>query len=185
MVRVISGTAGGLKLQTLDSGNTRPTLDRVKEAEFSMIRNWIPGATVLDLFAGNGALGIEALSRGAAMCYFNDKSKDCCSIIQKNLLHTGLAGRAEVSCADYTEALSQFKKRGIRFDLALLDPPYGKTFDAEAVRLLDLFQLASPYCTIVAEHGTEDRLPARIGNFTNMKEKKYGTVRVAIYRNEV
>lgn len=185
MVRVISGTAGGFKLQTLDSGNTRPTLDRVKEAEFSMIQNWIPGAVVLDLFAGNGALGIEALSRGAAMCYFNDKSKDCCGMVHKNLLHTGLADRAEISCADYTEALSQFKKRGIRFDLVLLDPPYGKMFDAEAVRLLDLSQLAAPCCTVVAEHSVEDSLPARIGNFTRIKEKKYGTVRVAIYRNEV
>jgi len=185
MVRVISGTAGGLKLQTLDSASTRPTLDRVKEAVFSMLREEIYGSAVLDLFAGNGALGIEALSRGAAKCYFNDKSRQCCELVQKNLIYTKLIDSAELSCADYTEALSRYKRSGVKFNLILLDPPYGKGFDVQALELVEKFGLTVQPCTAVCEHSTEDRLPERIGHFTCRKEKKYGTVAVSVYENEV
>ena len=116
MIRVISGTAGGLKLQTVDSDSTRPTLDRVKEAVFSMVQEEISGSVVLDLFAGNGALGIEALSRGAAKCYFNDKSRQCCEVVKKNLNHTKLTSNCVAVCehsADdpMPEQVGHFTKR--------------------------------------------------------------------------
>lgn len=185
MIRVISGTAGGLKLQTLDSDATRPTLDRVKEAEFSMIHNNIPGATVLDLFAGSGGLGIEALSRGAARCYFNDKSKLCCETIRENLAHTHLTDKASIFCRDYSEALCEFKKGAVKFDLILLDPPYGKMLETEALRLISSFGVAVPGCIAACEHAAAQKMPDEIGNFTIIKEKKYGTVCVTVYGNEV
>jgi 16S rRNA (guanine(966)-N(2))-methyltransferase RsmD len=185
MIRVISGSAGGLKLHTLDSDNTKPTLDRVKEAAFSMLRDDIYGATVLDLFSGSGALGIEALSRGAKKCYFNDKSKACCDIIKKNLASTRLDGSAEVSCADFTEIIASFKKRGICFDLILIDPPYNSGFYTEALELISKSNAVSEYCTILCEHSAADVLPEQIGIFSLVKTRKYGTVNISIYRNEV
>lgn len=185
MVRIISGTAGGLKLQTLDFASTRPTLDRVREAIFSMLREDIYGSVVLDLFAGNGALGIEALSRGAARCYFNDKNKQCCDIIKKNLNYTKLDALAELSCCDYTEALAIYKKYAIRFDLIFLDPPYRKGFDVDSLELISRFDLASRDCTVVCEHSIEDLLPEQIGHFMRKKEKRYGTVAISVYGNEV
>lgn len=185
MIRVISGTAGGLKLQTLPSDNTKPTLDRVKEAVFSMLREYIYGATVLDLFGGSGALGIEALSRGAEKCFFNDKSKDCCTCIKNNLKHTHLSDKAEVSCLDYTEALSTYRKKGTKFDIILLDPPYKQGFYEEVIELVQKMNLVSDYCIILCEHSAEDTLPESIGNFNCIKEKKYGTVCVTLYDNEI
>lgn len=184
MVRVISGTAGGLKLQTLDSEATRPTLDRVKEAMFSIASSEIGGAAVLDLFAGNGALGIEALSRGARSCIFNDKSRQCCGIIKRNLMHTKLYEYAEIISCDYTEALSVCRRREARFGLVLLDPPYGKGFETDALHLISRFGLAIPHCTAVCEHSAADILPAEVGSFRLVKTKTYGTVSVSVYENE-
>ena len=185
MIRVISGSAGGLKLQTLDADSTKPTLDRVKEAAFSMLRDDIYGATVLDLFSGSGALGIEALSRGAKKCFFNDKSKACRDIIVKNLQHTNLYSLAEVSCADYAEIIASFKKRGIAFDLILIDPPYNSGFYTQTLELISKSRICADYCTVLCEHSAEDVLPDNIGDFYLYKTKKYGTVAVSIYRNEV
>lgn len=185
MVRVIAGTAGGLKLKTLESDATRPTLDRVKEAEFSMIRDYLYGSVVLDLFAGNGGLGIEALSRGAKACYFNDKNKQCRNLIRANLTYTNLSDKSEVSCYDYTEALSYYKKSGIVFDLILLDPPYGKAFETDALKQITTAKLASAGAIAVCEHNAAEALPAAIGHFSAIKEKKYGTVAITVYRNEV
>src|SRR5690606_23756249 len=95
-LRVISGQAGGLRLQTVPGRSTRPTADRVKEAMFSMIGPYFSGERALDLFAGTGALGIEALSRGAGRAVFVDRDPRCAAVIRRNLEHTGLSGRAEV-----------------------------------------------------------------------------------------
>lgn len=185
MIRVISGSAGGLKLQTPTSEATKPTLDRVKEAVFSMLREDIYGATVLDLFAGSGALGIEALSRGAKECFFNDKSRNCCDIIRQNLKHTKLEAVSHISCNDYTEIISSFKNKKTKFDLILLDPPYNSAFYEEALQLITKSGIYSDYCTILCEHSAECSLPEKIGAFYNIKTKKYGTVAVTLFRNEV
>ena len=114
-MRVVAGTARGLKLITRDSEDTKPTLDRVKEAMFSMLMPYLNRAKVLDLFSGSGALGIEALSRGASRCIFCDKSRECCDIITKNLKNTGLASGALLLQGDYTEILKKLKAQGVQF----------------------------------------------------------------------
>lgn len=183
MIRVISGSAGGLKLKTLPTDNTKPTLDRVKEAVFSMLREDIYGATVLDLFSGSGSLGIEALSRGASRCFFNDKSKECFNCIKENLKHTNLYDKADISCLDYTEALASYRKKGIKFDLILLDPPYATELYEDVISLLQKMDIVSENCTIMCEHSVNSELSEKIGAFNNIKNKKYGTVRITIYRN--
>jgi len=170
-----------MKLITNESDDTRPTLDRVKEALFSMINQNIPGSVVLDLFAGNGALGIETLSRGASKVYFNDKTSRCSSIVCENLAHTNLLEKASVSTADYREAISILKKKGIRFDIILLDPPYGNGFVDDAIKLISDNSLYSDECIVVAEHSINDIMPETIGCFTKTKNKKYGKVCLSVY----
>lgn len=181
MIRVIAGSAGGLKLKTCPSEETRPTLDRVKEAMFNMLSGDLPGAAVLDLFSGNGSLGIEALSRGAETCCFTDKSPKCCRIIRENLTHTRLEERASVWCGDYTQSLASFRKKDMRFSLVLLDPPYHKKLERDALLLLSKFQLLQPGCLAAVEHAADDALEEVYGAFRLIKGKKYGTVRVSLF----
>lgn len=184
-MRVVAGTAGGLKLITRDSEDTKPTLDRVKEAMFSMLSPYLNGATVLDLFSGSGALGIEALSRGAARCVFCDKSKACCDIIEKNLESTGLADKATVLRGDFTGILKTLKMQGEIFDMVLLDPPYNRGFEREAMLLLARYCLCSPEAIVLCEHAFQDKMPEQCGEFSLMKDKKYGTVGVSVYEKKV
>ncbi len=179
MVRVVAGSARGMKLNTRDSEATKPTLDRVKEAMFSMIEPYIGGAYVLDLFAGSGALGIEALSRGAEKCVFADKSKECCDIVKGNLTHTNLKNRGMVYRKDFTGALNDFDSNE-KFHIIILDPPYMKGFEREAIKLISTRKLYAPGCIVVVEHSMEDILADEIEAFQKIKDKKYGRCRVIV-----
>ena len=180
-MRVVAGTARGLKLITRDSEDTKPTLDRVKEAMFSMLMPYLNRAKVLDLFSGSGALGIEALSRGASRCIFCDKSRECCDIITKNLKNTGLASGALLLQGDYTEILKKLKAQGENFDIVLLDPPYNKGLERGAMDIISGYGLCNPGGIVLCEHSFEDTMPEQWGVFSLIKEKKYGTVGVSIY----
>ena len=123
-MRVITGTARGRKLLTLSGEDVRPTTDKVKEALFSIIQFEIEGRRVLDLFAGSGQLGIEALSRGAAGCVFVDQSRQAVNIIRKNIEACGFGELSRVHQSDALGFLSSYQCSGLRFDIAFLDPPY-------------------------------------------------------------
>ena len=188
MVRVIAGEARGRKLKTIDSEQTKPTLDRVKEAMFSMIMPYIRGAEVLDVFSGNGSLGIEALSRGALSCVFNDFSADCCKIIKENLKTLGFEERSELVCNSYDASINTFGKKKKQFDILLLDPPYGKGLIEETLKTAERAKICKsgagfpPRSTIaVCEHARTDELPERIGSFEKLKTNYYGTVGVTVY----
>lgn len=183
MVRVVAGIAKGMKLTTRDSEATKPTLDRVKEAMFSMIDPYLGGAVVLDLFAGSGALGIEALSRGAAECVFSDKAKDCCDIIKSNLEKTNFTEKGSVYREDFTGMINRFEGRQ-KFHIVILDPPYMKNFERDAIALISKKKIYAPGAIIVVEHSMEDILPEEIGTFCKIKDKKYGTVGVAVYEEK-
>ncbi len=184
-MRVIAGTAGGLRLKTRNSEDTKPTLDRVKEAMFSMLAPYLNEAAVLDLFAGSGALGIEALSRGAKSCAFSDRNKMCCDIIQQNLTHTGLSGKASLLSMEFTGALKLLAEQSGQFDLVLLDPPYNKGFEQQAMELLAKYGLCAQGALVAVERAASVRLPQTVGPFTLLKEKKYGTVGLSIYEKKV
>ena len=124
-MRVISGIYKGRNIQGFDILGTRPTMDRVKESMFAMIQNKIKGKVYLDLFAGSGSLGIEALSNGASKVYFVDNNPEVIKVLQKNL--TGIEGY-EVINLDYNKALKSFRDLGIKFDGIILDPPYSRHF---------------------------------------------------------
>ena len=189
MIRVIAGSAGGIKLKTIDSDSTKPTLDRVKEAMFSMVYKWFPCESVLDVFSGNGSLGIEALSRGAVSAVFNDKNKACCSVIKENLSRANLSEKAVIYNKDFSELIALLKRESRSFDLVLLDPPYGMGFIGQTLELLDKSGICGICgddgvrgdCVVIAEHSEEDVVHDRYGAFEKLKCKKYGTVAVSLF----
>lgn len=183
MVRVIAGSARGRKLKTLEKDTTKPTLDRVKEAMFSMIFEELPNANVLDLFSGNGTLGIEALSRGAKFCVFNDFSGECCKIIRENIETVGFQEKSKVICNSFDATLNSLAKSGEKFDVILMDPPYSEGLYMKTLSSESLSKISKDGKTIVVcEHSFEDKFPEEIQNFVMTKDKKYGTVGVTVYR---
>lgn len=173
-MRVIAGTAGGLKLATPAGNATRPTADRVKEALFSILESMerLDGACVLDLFAGSGALGIEALSRGAAHATFVDKARPALAAIRSNLQHTRLSGQATVLALDVFAALEQLNRQDACFDLILLDPPYALGLQVKVIE--QLARLAAPNGLIMAEAASRGPLPLQIGRFRRTERRVYG-----------
>lgn len=176
-MRVITGTARGRRLVTLPGQETRPTSEVVKEAVFSIIQFEVEGANVLDLFAGSGQMGVEALSRGAKFCVFVDSSRACHQVQKQNLTHTGLGGRARVVTAD---AAAFLKGTSGPFDIAFLDPPYQEGF---VEKLLPLVAAAMrPGGVILCETDRRETLPDIVGKFARKKEYRYGKTKISLYR---
>ena len=154
-MRIITGTARGTRLMTLEGEATRPTAERVKEAVFSMIQFDLLDSTVLDLFAGSGQMGLEALSRGAQKAHFIDKSSEAVDIIRKNAEKTHLAERSSIFCTDSIDYLKRSKGR-CRFDFVFIDPPYGSGLVQESLRLLADGNLLNENAWLIVEDETED-----------------------------
>ncbi len=182
-MRVIAGSKRGAKLKAPEGMDTRPTLDRVKQSLFSMIQYEIKGARVLDLYAGSGGLGIEALSRGASYCDFVDRDRTACKIVQDNLIKTGFDSVATVH---NVEAMSFLQRLTDKCDLVFLDPPYRKNLIIEPINLLISNDKLADNALLVIEHPFDE-----VVDLTNKsevlelyKEKKYGGICVSIYRRK-
>ena len=176
-MRIITGTARGRRLQTLPGEDTRPTTDRVKEGIFSAIQFDIEGRRVLDLFAGSGQMGLEALSRGASRAVFVDKSPKAADVIRANCLSTGLADGSVVLC---TDALTFCAGQGEKFDIIFLDPPY----DAGLLPKILPFAAGclSDYGMLVCEHRMGDTLPDKMDGIERGRCYRYGKIMVTFYR---
>lgn len=153
MMRIISGRARGTKLNTLDGENTRPTLERAKEALFSMIQNDISDAYVLDLFSGSGQLALEALSRGACEADLVDSFTDAVKVIESNVKKTHFERQAHVLKRDFKAFLASTKKE---YDLVFLDPPYAKGMLLPALSMLASNGLLSNHATVACEIASDD-----------------------------
>ena len=187
-MRVITGTAKGVNLNALSGTDTRPTSDKVKEAMFSAIQFDVEGAVVLDLFAGSGQLGIEALSRGAKKAYFVDNNSKAIAIIEENLNKTGLSNRQlhRVDRLPHNAFLRMVKEN---FDIAFLDPPYEKGFLEKTLPSVALKM--NPNGIIVCEHEKKLKLQEQVvctcdengvKSFIVEKVYEYGFMSVTIYR---
>lgn len=154
-MRIITGTARGCKLETLEGEATRPTAERVKEAVFSMIQFDIEGRNVLDLFAGSGQMGLEALSRGAAKATFIDISRDAANIVISNAKKTKLFEKCRVSVSDYTPFLKGVKGKE-KYDIIFLDPPYGMNSLSDVLRKIRNADVCANGCTIICESSNPD-----------------------------
>ena len=178
-MRVITGSARGRRLQTLDGREVRPTPERIKEAVFSIIQFQIEGRRFLDLFAGSGQMGIEALSRGAREAVFVDSRKDSVQIIRENLEKTGLSQRARVINGDAAAFLSQ---PGGKFDLAFLDPPYRTGLLEQALE--KTAAVMNPGGAILCEHPADEELPGQAGDFVRSRDYRHGKIIITVYRHK-
>ncbi len=177
-MRVITGSARGSKLITVEGTETvRPTTDGVKEAIFSAIQFEIEGRTVLDLFAGSGQLGIEALSRGAKEAYFVDSAIASIKAVKENLKHTKLEENAHVINMPFSAFL---KSTRVTFDIAILDPPYNLKIINKALPHLE--EKMSDSGIIICEHEKELTLPRDLGRFSIAKVLHHSRTAVTIYR---
>lgn len=173
-MRIITGKAKGIRLETLEGEATRPTAERVKEAVFSMIQFDIEGRRVLDLFSGSGQMALEALSRGAREAVMVDKSKQAVSIINKNVAKTKFMAESKVFCADFADYIRRFG--GEKFDIVFLDPPYAAGLYAPALKALLEADMLKSTTIIVCESdtaeifGKDEELHAR---FCEVKVSRY------------
>ena len=183
-MRVISGSARGKKLNSLQGDLTRPTLDRVKEALFNILQFEIRDSIVLDLFSGSGALAIEALSRGAKRAIVCDNSKEAIKIINKNLQETKLLDKAQIICSDYMEALNKIANQNIKFDIIFLDPPYKTNYLENAINTIVKNELLKQDGIIVLETDDENKIEniKKIENIEIYDKRKYGIVNIVFVR---
>ncbi len=178
-MRVISGDARGTRLVTLDGEDTRPTIERVKEAMFSAIQFGLPGATVLDLFAGSGQLGIEALSRGASTAVFVDENTEATKLVTQNLKATKLFEKGIV----LTQTAESYLRFGAsKFDYIFLDPPYNKNIPASI--LPQVAELTAENGEVFCETEREATLPKEVSGLVLKKEYKYGKIKLWRYQKQ-
>lgn len=178
-MRIITGTYKGRKLESPVGYDVRPTSDKVKESVFNLLMNDIWGSVCIDLFAGTGGLGLEALSRGAERCYFCDNSRESLELVKRNVRKCGAEQQSVILAGDYSRALPKIReKAGVIF----LDPPYDSGIYEKCLRLIDSLDLLEREGIIVAEHDAGDLLPQEIGRLERVKERKYGRVKISIYQ---
>ncbi len=175
-MRVITGTAKGRRLEQLEGNDVRPTTERVKEAVFSIIQFNIEGRRFLDLFAGSGQMGIEALSRGASRAVFIDAAKESVDIVKRNLKTTKLEECARVFRAD---SISYLRSCRETFDLAFLDPPYGTGLLQEALDNIE--RVMSKSGIVICESPVTEDLPENIGEFVKLREYRHGKIKITTY----
>lgn len=180
-MRVITGTARGCRLQEPKGQDTRPTTDKVKEGIFSAIQFEIEGRRVLDLFAGTGQLGIEALSRGAKSAVFIDNRSEAAALVRENLKRTRLGESAEVLC---TDALRYLRESGRQFDIVFLDPPYGGKQLQEAFAAVMAFDILAVCGIVIAEYPNGEEPPKAEGVYRCVREYRYGRINAALYRRD-
>ncbi len=173
-MRVIAGKAKGHKLKTIEGFHTRPTTDRIKETLFNMIAFDLPQCQFLELFSGSGAIGIEALSRGAQQCVFVEKSKESCEMITENLEHTKLQQYAVLLQKDVEEALSSLKSQQKKFDIIFLDPPYQSGLAEDVCSKIVEYGLLKQQGYIVWERSAQIQRKEICG-LNMVKEKNYKT----------
>ena len=179
-MRVITGSARGRRLKELEGLETRPTTGKVKEALFSVIQFDIEGRRVLDLFAGTGQLGIEALSRGAECAVFVERRRDALQVIRENLEACGMTDKARVVNGD---AMS-YLKSGEKFDLIFLDPPYASGLLEQALEEIVRFDICRRHGIIVEESAADKTLPPLAGPYALYREYRYGKIKLPGYHRD-
>ncbi len=181
MMRVITGKARGARLKTLEGLTTRPTAEKAKEAIFSSLFDFVEGKNVLDLFAGSGQMGIEALSRGAKHATFVEQDKKAVQIVKENLENTKLEKQATVAMND---AFAFLKSNFKIYDLVFLDPPYNKGLVVSALEMLSDEQAVADDGIIVCESDDKDVIPESVGCFKMYKQSYYSRTVISYFAME-
>ncbi len=182
-MRIITGSARGCKLKLVPGETTRPTREMVKEALFSIIQFQIEGRTVLDLFAGTGQLGLEALSRGAEKAVFVDNTIAAIRTIRENATAARLLDRAEIRQSDYKAFLQSAPKRS--FHLVLMDPPYLAGYLKRVLNFIETFDIVAEHGIIVCEGRSGETMPEQIGRLRLLRTYTYGITALHLYQREL
>jgi len=178
-LRIISGTLRGRKLHAIHGIAIRPTADRVRESIFNILFSQVLDAVVLDLFAGTGAFGIEALSRGAESSVFIDNSRNAVSVIKKNILTCRIEDRSRIILWNIINNLNCLKSSSSLFNLVFMDPPYNQNLIIPALHNLHQSRSLEKGACIVAEHSDSEPIPENISAFTITDQRKYGNTLVS------
>lgn len=179
-VRVISGSARGLKLNTPGDDRVRPTTDRVKESMFNIVQDWVYDSQVLDLFAGSGALGIETLSRGASQAVFCDNSLDSIKIIKSNIEKARVVDRSQIVSGDFKRCLRDMEAKNQSFDMIFVDPPYYEGLFEEVLDTIRSCKILKKDGIVIVEHDAK-RPIGQVEGLEVYKEKKYGITMLTFY----
>ena len=177
-MRVISGKYKGRNIKGFDIVGTRPTMDRVKESMFASINSYLKDSIILDLFAGSGNLGIEALSNGATNAYLVDNNRKAIETIKKNI-NTINIENANVLNLDYKKALLYFKENNIKFNIIFLDPPYKTDYIENSINLIDEYDLLEKNGIIICESSDLNKI-IYSNSYKSIKDKKYGDKYIVI-----
>jgi 16S rRNA (guanine966-N2)-methyltransferase len=181
-MRVISGSCKGRVLKSVPGNQTRPTTDKVKESIFNMIGPYFHGGVALDLFAGSGGVGIEALSRGMDKAIFVDRHPKAIQTIKQNVSLCKLEDKSEIYRNDAFRALKALIKRQLTFDCVFLDPPYKQQELEKILHILDNEQLVNENGFVVCEHEANVQLPNEVGQFQVIKKETYGIIGITIFQ---
>jgi 16S rRNA (guanine966-N2)-methyltransferase len=173
-MRIISGTSKGKRLATPKGQALRPTSDRVKESIFNILGRVVEGKVVLDLFAGTGNLGIEALSRGAKRALFVERAREATRLIKNNLSQCGMAGVSEIIPKDVIRAIGILHQRGETFDLILMDPPYEKGLIGKTLWKLQSHRIYHAETILIIEHDHREPLPKDLDGWNLIRQRKMG-----------
>lgn len=186
MLRIVSGRFKGRRLRSPGSRAVRPTSEKVREALFQILCARIEGGTVLDLYAGSGALGLEALSRGAARCCFVERAPAVCALLEGNIEALGCASAARVIRGDACTIVRELNRRGERFDLVLADPPYATIRGQESeckkiLQVMDRYDIFAPNALVVVEHCRHECPPCDLTQLTIIRQQRYGDTVLSFY----
>lgn len=183
-MRITGGMKRGRKLVDWEVAGIRPMRDFVRAALFNILGELVFGARFLDLFCGTGSVGLEALSRGAAECVFVDSAPEACAITRRNLDALGLLDRGKVIQADFAHGINYLQRRGRRFELAFVGPPYGEGLAEESLRLLGDVRLLVEDAIVVAEVYKKEELTPVYGRLARIDQRVYGDNRLVFYCNQ-
>lgn len=184
-MRIISGIAKGRKLLSPLTMETRPTLDRVKESIFDIIQVKIYGSKVIDVFAGTGSLGLEAVSRGALNCFLIDKSKDTYGLLRQNVTNLKFEDKCKTFNMDSYKALEQLGEESEKFDIIFIDPPYVKDMIHPAVIIIEKNKMLSSNGIIVTKIDSKEELYEGTDKIKLYDHRKYGNTTICFYKYEV
>lgn len=183
MIRIVGGRDRGRKLRALKGRKLRPTTERVRESIFDILGDSVRGRSILDIFAGTGAMGIEALSRGAARAVFVERHRPMARIIRRNLTdNESFQAISKVLSCDYSRALRILMAEPGRFDIVFLDPPYLRGLAGESLKEISKSPILSEEVVVVVEHSPKEELEDAVGCLRLSDRRRYGDTQVSFYR---
>lgn len=181
-MRIISGTMRGRNIKTPTGETTRPTADRVKESVFNIISKRLYNSVVLDMFSGSGNIGIEAISRGSSQCVFIEKDPSSYKILMENIESLGIKDKTMLFNGDSFLTLGLLNKKGMKFDLIFLDPPYFKNLIPKAVESINKYGLLNEGGIIISEYDSTESIDEKIGNLGIYRSEKYGRIKISFWK---